>query len=78
MQAEYMEASTQVFNQLQKDPSTMNNPAVWLDAYTEELTSRAVSYTHLTLTTTMRAEDAGHLRPFTNAGILETRLDGGK
>lgn len=41
MQAEYMEASTQVFNQLQKDPSTMNNPAVWLDAYTEEMTSRA-------------------------------------
>ena len=40
MQAEYMEASTQVFNQLQKDPSTMNNPAVWLDAYTEEMTSR--------------------------------------
>lgn len=41
MQAEYMEASTQVFNQLQKDPSTMNNPAVWLDVYTEEMTSRA-------------------------------------
>ena len=41
MQAEYMEASTQVFNQLQKDPSTMNNPAVWLDVYTEEMSSRA-------------------------------------
>lgn len=40
MQAEYMEASTQVFNQLQKDPGTMNNPAVWLDAYTEGMTSR--------------------------------------
>lgn len=40
MQAEYMEASTQVFNQLQKDPSTMNNPAVWLDTYTDEMTSR--------------------------------------
>lgn len=40
MAAEYMEASTQVFNQLQNDPSTMNNPAVWLDVYTEEMTSR--------------------------------------
>ena len=43
MQAEYMEASTQVFNQLQKEPSTMNNPAVWLDAYTEEMTSRVAA-----------------------------------
>lgn len=40
MAAEYMEASTQVFNQLQNDPSTINNPAVWLDVYTEEMTSR--------------------------------------
>lgn len=40
MAAEYMEASTQVLNQLQNDPSTMNNPAVWLDVYTEEMTSR--------------------------------------
>lgn len=40
MAAEYMEVSTQVFNQLQNDPSTMNNPAVWLDVYTEEMTSR--------------------------------------
>lgn len=40
MAAEFMEASTQVFNQLQNDPSTMNNPAVWLDVYTEEMTSR--------------------------------------
>lgn len=40
MAAEFMEASTQVFNQLQNDPSTINNPAVWLDVYTEEMTSR--------------------------------------
>lgn len=40
MEAEYMEASTLVFHQLQSDPNTMNNPAQWLDLYTEEMTSR--------------------------------------
>lgn len=40
MQAEAMEASTQVMNDLANNPETMNNPAVWLDVYRENMSSR--------------------------------------